>query len=170
MSPLAWAPTWRLRGYRSEGRAWLQQVLAAAGDPPAGLRPLGLLALSELEYNDGDRVMAWRHADESVAGAVVDDVPVVLAECLLQLGKVARVQGDRELALASYDEALLLARAADTAGTVGSALAGLGDLARERGALDDARVLYLDALRRRTSGRAIPTPPGTCCSTWARSR
>ena len=137
---------WRLRGYRSEGRTWLTNALAAADEAPDGLRSRGLVALSELEYNDGDRTIARRHAEQALASARIDGTPTVLAECLLQAGKVARVQGERELALARYDEALLVARAARSAAAVGSALAGLGDLARERGDTDDARGLYVEAL------------------------
>ena len=136
---------WRLRGYRSEGRAWLQQVLAAAGDPPAGLRPLGLLALSELEYNDGDRAMARRHADESVAGGWL------IRPCRARRVSAPARQGCQG-ARRSRAGAGELRRSAPAGPCSrhrrhgGSALAGLGDLARERGALDDARVLYLDAL------------------------
>jgi len=137
---------WLLRGYRSEGAAWLEEALATATTAPAHIRSLGHTALSELAYNNGDRATARQRAEAALTIARQSDDAHAIAESLLQLGKVARVQGFAEEARRSYSDALAVSQQDALTASTGSAFAGLGDIAAQEGALERARELYEQAL------------------------
>jgi predicted ATPase/DNA-binding CsgD family transcriptional regulator len=139
---------WRLRGYPSEGRRWLEALLQvsdapapAAGAVLAGaLTGAGVLALNQADYAAAEQrlirgIAAWREAGD----------PVGHARALLWLGwarETAGMPSGRSLG----EESLALCRAAGDRWGVGEALHYLGHRAWREGQPVEAGVLFAESL------------------------
>ncbi|HET8626089.1 MAG TPA: tetratricopeptide repeat protein [Thermomicrobiales bacterium] len=109
---------WAARGHLSEGRRWLEAILALAREQPAP---------------DG-------------APPEAGVAPLRLAMLLHVTANLARVQGDYDRARAMYEECLALRRARDDREGVVAALHNLGITAYERGDYATAVRHYEEAL------------------------
>ena len=98
---------WLIRGYLSEGRAWLERALALDCGTTDG-QAKALLGAGMLAWAQGDYPSALRRCEESLAKfrAVHDRRGIALA--LSHLGRVALEQGDYQRTLAWSDEAVAL--------------------------------------------------------------
>ncbi|HMA35978.1 MAG TPA: tetratricopeptide repeat protein, partial [Chloroflexia bacterium] len=132
---------WIVRGYWSEGRRWLEQLLAT-GAPLA--RPLrarvlqaaGTLALAQADFPQAETWLAESRDLFAATGDVRGR-----AQVIARLGAAACDQGRREEGIALYEASLQLFRqAADGWGTA-SALRSLARVALQRG--DGPRVVAL---------------------------
>jgi non-specific serine/threonine protein kinase len=74
---------WQLRGHLAEGRSWLEELLALAGDAPTVPRVKGLIGLAGLQYYQGD----WEGAETSYRQAL--DTLEDLDEWWLQIEALA---------------------------------------------------------------------------------
>lgn len=107
---------WYLRGYLSEGRQWLSNMLALlekSGETSAGLataRVRTLAAASQLAAPQGDMVVAVSYAQESLALARTLDYRPGMARALVLLANRAQIQGDFTVAESLHHEALALLR------------------------------------------------------------
>jgi non-specific serine/threonine protein kinase len=140
---------WYLRGYLSEGSAWLEQALARAASAPSALRAAALNAAGNLASDQGD----YGHAEALYTSALglrraLGDKRGVAAS-LSNLAGVAERRGDHGRAVPLFEEALALARevgdtlsVAKTLGNLGLAVAQRGDLAREATLFEEALRLF----------------------------
>ena len=139
---LAWY--WRLRGFPSEGRAWLEALLAASPDRTL-LRSTALARATMLtDLQDHER--AFDLAEESLAIANEVNDTNAIAWALHAKGRVLHSMGVYDEATAVFDDSLGLFRASQdlvgctyTSWYLGNAVRELHDYAR-------AGELYADAL------------------------
>src|SRR5207244_1220175 len=90
---------WRLRGYWSEGRRWLEATLVQpqTGGPTIA-RARALLAAGDLAYYQDGNLMARSLLEESVSLCRTLGAEKDLAIALGTLGVLLRMQGDRAAA------------------------------------------------------------------------
>ncbi len=137
---------WEHRGYWSEGRAVLDDVLRRVGnDDPAG-RARALHTAGRLAFGQGDFAEAESLQRESLAiGEDVDDDQIV-QQALTELGGLAHTRGDIADARLHFDAALTISRARSDRKAEAGALGNLGILAHAAGDLERARWLYDEAI------------------------
>ena len=143
---------WFFRGHLSEGRAWLEDILAQARD--VGRTVLKAKVLSSaggLAWAQGDYAAARAWLEESIAidreiGAAGKSV---LARSLMLLGFVNVNQGQPEAARALHNESLTLSREARdtwlqalTLSNLGDALLMSGDAASARSRFEESLALF----------------------------
>ena len=134
---------WLLRGYLSEGRGWLSDLLAiAAGgeDPAARAKAL-----------NGAGVLACQQADFPTARILHEEGLAIrrklgdrrgIAVSLHNLGLVACDQGDYPSARALHEESLAVFRELGERPGIAHSLNNQGDVAYHQGDYDFARTLY----------------------------
>lgn len=126
---------WETRGLLSEGRRWLDALLAAAPDAPAGSCARALQAAGQLAWRQGDYHGARERIERSLALLSSDDEPLARAEAHARLAAVTQSQGLSAEAEAHAEQALaIFERLGDRAGAA-SVLSRLGNIARQRGDL-----------------------------------
>ena len=140
---LAWF--WRLRGYLTEGRSWLEAILNACPDRTA-LRSKALARTTLLTYGQGDSTRAKALAEESVAIAreVGDDSAIGWA--LHAMGRALHSNAEYERAAVVLQESLERFRA--TGDIVGCSYSSwyLGDVTRAQGDYERSAPLMEDGL------------------------
>ncbi|HEX9038521.1 MAG TPA: helix-turn-helix domain-containing protein [Ktedonobacterales bacterium] len=151
---------WTVRGYRSEGRSWLEELLVrtslasgqSGASAPVGLYALGLAMAGYLAFSWVDDVATWALAAAQMEAGLalarqVDDRQAT-AFALIGLGDLAMRRRDLEQAAARYQEAreigagLVSLRAIN----LGHAVIGLGLAAYRRGDWAQASVHAEEAL------------------------
>jgi non-specific serine/threonine protein kinase len=142
---------WHVRGYLSEGRAWLSRALAAenpaSGGTPARARALygqGFLAWRQGLYDDA---AALGKASLALAHARGDALGIASASSLLE--HVARSRGDYAQAVSLPEQSVALFRGMGDMWGVATSLVALGnaarlaaDYSRARGALEESLGLF----------------------------
>jgi predicted ATPase/class 3 adenylate cyclase len=140
---------WYLRGYLSEGRVWLERVLATATpatSPLTRLRAQVCNAAGVLARDQGDYARALAlHEQSLVSFRDLGDRQGV-ADALNNLGTVASEQGDYARAQALFAEALALCRDLDDQRGEALALNNLGTIAGEQGDYALSQALFAEAL------------------------
>ena len=137
---------WYMRGYLSEGRAWLEELLAQDSEnvetPPAAaftphvsadVRAKALNSAGMLVAEQGDYRRAALLVEESMALFQELGDKRGRAAALNIRGIVAKYQGDYERAVALHEECLILRRELDDKRGVAVALNNLGAIAQEQG-------------------------------------
>jgi tetratricopeptide (TPR) repeat protein len=152
---------WWVRGYLSEGRMWLEGLLAheaAPGDTMVSLTPRvkALNGAAWLAYAQTDYDGATLLAQEALALSYYQPYARDHAFALTTLAMVAMDQGDYRQATTLQEEAIAMSREADDEWVVGACLNNLGLLAGLQG--DFARAVTLleecaDLARRRGDKR-----------------
>ena len=140
---------WEFRGRASEGRAWLEAVLALPdAAAPSAARARALQAAGNLAFYQGEitRAMSFREEALSVRRAVGDRRGVVTSLCTV--GGTAVEQGDLQRAEWLLEEGLAGARALGHEFVITMALNGLGELAIEQGDFERAAAVFEEALSR----------------------
>ncbi len=142
----ALARFWLNRGYLTEGRRWLIDVLARHTGAPAGCRAKALGGAGTLAEFQGDHQQAQALQEESLAlwRELADKRGIAAA--LNNLGDVARQRGDYALARSRYEDSVTLAREARDAWRVASSLHQLADVARLLGDVESARQQFEECL------------------------
>ena len=140
---------WWVRGYWSEGRAWLERALAGGGGAPPSVRAMALLGASWLAREQGDVVRAVALAEESLTLYRELGDTRGTADALRGLGWVARRQSDLEQAAARLEESLGLCRELGDKRGIADALCGLawvaedqGDYGRQAALVEECLALY----------------------------
>jgi len=146
---------WQLRGLLSEGRAWLDGLLAQSEGGPIDLRPHAFIASAALAVQQGDLARATRLAQDALALSQARRDPVGTALALHHLGNVALYQSDYVRAESLYTEALTLFRQLGSSVYAAQALNNLGLAAKDQGDFSRAEQYFQDslALRRETGNR-----------------
>jgi non-specific serine/threonine protein kinase len=139
---------WEVRGHLSEGRHWLEAVLAVpAREGDARLRSWALSATGNLAHRQGD----FRRATELHEGALhlrreISDT-LGVAGSLFNLARVARMQGEDQRAQELYEESLCFYREMGNTRGTAMVLNGLGIVMERQGEHERARTLYEDGLQ-----------------------
>jgi predicted ATPase/class 3 adenylate cyclase/DNA-binding CsgD family transcriptional regulator len=137
---------WYIRGGLSEGRAWLEQLLAQANDVPPVIRAHGLSSAGGLAMSQGDYAQAQQLLQEAlVILRACDDQPAV-AVALLHLANSTFYSGDFRRAVALYEECHSLFQALGDAWGVATALHNFGFCARWQGQYERAALLLAAAI------------------------
>ncbi|MFL5759897.1 MAG: tetratricopeptide repeat protein [Thermomicrobiales bacterium] len=136
---------WNVRGYLTEGREWLDRILALADRTPSReltrvLSGAGMLAESQGDY---DRARALHQ--ESLATAKTIDDSWGVAQAINNLGNIAHDQGKYDEATDRHLQALSLFRELGDRRGIGMALANLGVLALYQGQNDLAAERFEEA-------------------------
>ncbi len=137
---------WEIRGHLTEGRGWLERMVAAVGSEVSPLRANALTGAGSLAFMQGDFRAASTFHEESLAlhrrmgdRHAIAYAASNLANAAVQLGDLARA---REL----YDESIALARElGDVRGTAFGTI-NLADVPARQGDVEGARALYEEAL------------------------
>ena len=139
---------WSVRGYYTEGRAWLNEILAMPGvknmltAPHArALQTAGHLANCQADYANASALLA---ASREVAEALGDDR--TMAASLHLLGNTASSRGELARASELYAQARHLNRRAGSRGAEILNLLQMADIALELADLDQARSLGLEVV------------------------
>jgi non-specific serine/threonine protein kinase len=144
---------WYFRGYRAEGREWLERALAAAAVAPVpvapSLRAEVLGYVGALAQNAGDEARGVRLLEEAAALAAAAGAWRPQAFALVQLGFVARYGARYAEAIPPLSEALALFEGggerhgvATVHAHLGAVMFGLGDRARAVELLEESLALF----------------------------
>jgi predicted ATPase/DNA-binding CsgD family transcriptional regulator len=144
---------WWFRGYFTEGRAWLEELLelAEASGRTAvrakALHALGVLIHRSADYSAGDQELARSRLEESIEiYRELGDVPRT-AVVLWNLGRLSNEAGDLETARSSLEESLELERRSGNERGIAQARSSLGFTALLRGEHGSARAHLEESLR-----------------------
>jgi predicted ATPase/DNA-binding SARP family transcriptional activator len=150
---------WRVRGYLSEGRRWMEALLAQSRDPspavPPALRAAAVRGAGVLAFQQGDLDRSAELCQESlrIYEELGDRQGTSFA--LNSLGNVCREQGAYDEATRLYERFLMLGRELRDEHSIAVALNSLGSTAHRQGDLERAAALYAESLAlRRTHGDA----------------
>ena len=141
---------WRMQSLVSEGRDWLDRLLAREARSGETVPPLvqarALLTAGMLAFEQGEfpRALALAVAGEPLARAAGD--AQLLAWALTGIGNVAIMQLDAERATRSFAEALAIWRELGDRRGIGRLLNNLAILAFDRGDLAQAAALFEESL------------------------
>src|SRR5262249_38654886 len=139
---------WSVRGYLSEGRAFLAQAIGRAGaDQPTRERAEALNAAAVLAWMQGDAEAARALFDESLAIERTLGDAAGVAWSVHHLGHVAALQGEYETAKGLYQESLAIFRELQYQPGIAASLADQGNVALKEGDLGAARSFYEESLR-----------------------
>jgi predicted ATPase len=105
-SALEWF--WSQRSHLSEGRQWLDQILAQSSGAPAPLRAKVLFAAGDMAFQQGDFVSAVRLTQQALELFGAGEDKVSIARAYFLLGFVARQHADYAAARSYWMESLAL--------------------------------------------------------------
>ena len=137
---------WEVRGYLSEGRAWLERALAVGSGASAAARARASAGAGVLARHQGDYGRAITLLEEGLVLCRTKGDRRGEAAALNNLGVVARRQGDFARAGALLEAGLVLRRELGDEHGVTSSLHNLGVLARQRGEAARAVMLLEECL------------------------
>jgi predicted ATPase/transcriptional regulator with XRE-family HTH domain len=139
---------WPMRGYLSEGRAWLEALLRdeRAIGIPAAARARGLCVAGYLAYQQGDLLRAQALSQASLALSRPLGEQRCVVDALLNLGGVAYYQNDYARAAEIYAECLALYRRMDAPADVALVLKNLGLVAKDQGDFARASSYFEESL------------------------
>jgi predicted ATPase/class 3 adenylate cyclase len=139
---------WWVRGHLSEGRSWLDRVLAGSAAADRATRASALNGAGNLALAQGDFGEAARLHEESLAlrRALGDEAGT--ATSLNNLAVVAQEQGIFDRATALHEQALALRRTLGDQRGIASSLLNLGEIACARGDYPRAGALLDESLAR----------------------
>jgi predicted ATPase/DNA-binding XRE family transcriptional regulator len=147
---------WIERGYLSDGRRWMETILAVDGmEDPSGGAPHALPARTKAYLLQVAGILAMAQGDHDHAVALHEGAMAVYREMghkrgvsasLRELGFVAYERGDYERAVYLHEQSLALARGFGTTFGVAWSLRALGDAVRGQGDLRRARMLLEESL------------------------
>jgi non-specific serine/threonine protein kinase len=154
---------WLMRGHLSEGRGWLERLLARPGSggvAGTASRAKALTGAGELTYRQGDYERAEAFFEESLALCKALGDRQGLAQALNSLGNVATSQARYSQASSLHEQSLEVHRELGNLRSIAASLNNLADIAFSQGDYDRARTLYeegLGLLRSVGDSRAIAT-------------
>jgi predicted ATPase/class 3 adenylate cyclase len=154
-------PFWDVRGYRTEGRGWLEGLLALApqldrarAGHAGGAGAPGVSAAARAKALAWASTFAWQQQDnERAQEAATEALALARGQqgwveglALFMLGAVARDRGDLERATVYAEESVAQLRAVGEPGLAAAYLSIVGDIARDRGDLERATACYEEML------------------------
>ncbi|HYP40236.1 MAG TPA: tetratricopeptide repeat protein, partial [Chloroflexia bacterium] len=153
---------WKIKGYSSEGRRWLDDALNASNEPADEMLPLYAQALNKAGYLaliEGDYSVAEKRIGQSRKIFTKLKDKRGIAAVLRNLGRMALYQAEYEKATRYYKSSLAYYRASKDIAGMATVLRRLGRIRIQQGkykkaapALDESLKLYMRLKDRR--GRA----------------
>ncbi len=137
---------WSVRGHLSEGRQWLETLLARVHPAAAAVRAKALGGAGYIAKLQGDYSQAKTLLEESLTLRRELRDKAGIAWAVGELGALAQRKGDYGQARALLEESLTLSREQEDKGNIAWALSELGLLARVQGDYGQARELLEEAL------------------------
>jgi tetratricopeptide (TPR) repeat protein len=141
---------WHLHTHLTEGRRWLESVLAMPGaqEAPAALRAQALCGASTLAMEQGDFTDAEAKLEQAVPLLRQEGDRNGMMSALNLLALASRLRADHARARALHEESLALARSLGNAHAMAINLSNLGVIASDTGDYARAADLYAEALAR----------------------
>ncbi len=138
---------WLMHGHLSEGRGWLDRLLARADvDTPPTIRADACNGAGVLAHSQGDYTRAEALLEDGLAlRRRANDTWGVTAS-LTNLGNVALDRGDFARATALHEDALAIKRELGDIWAISISLNNLGELAREQGDYQRAAAYHEESL------------------------
>jgi predicted ATPase/DNA-binding SARP family transcriptional activator len=152
---------WYMRGYLSEGRQWLERMLARDTGAESAARTKALNAAGNLAQIQGDYGPARAFYEECLAIQRRLGDEIEIGNACNNLGNMVSDQGDYAGARALYTESLEISRRAGKRQGIANALSNLGQMAYEQGDYAGARPLWEESL---TLERQLGNPAGIAAS------
>jgi predicted ATPase/DNA-binding XRE family transcriptional regulator len=137
---------WSVRGYLGEGRRWLETALSACPSPEPSLRAQGLHGIGRLALEQGNRTLADRVLQESLALRRSLDDKGAMAASLQGLAEVALWERDDERAALLSRESVALRREIDDKQGLATSLNISGLVETQRGDHERALALHEEGL------------------------
>ena len=137
---------WEMRGHMSEGRQWLDDLLAQPGVAKPAARAIALRGAGILALGQGDLVRSAAFCEESLALYIKMDDKLGTAGVFNSLGNAKRELGDLDEAAALYERGLALYRELKDDLGIAVVLNNLGAAMHHRGDLARATELYEESL------------------------
>lgn len=137
---------WWMRGYYTEGRAWLRAALATEGEVPDEFRGRALGGAAALASEQGDPVAAVGYAEQFLAIRRQLGDPVGIARALNNLALTLFFQARYAEARPLLEESLALKRASNDLRGIAQSLGNLGLIANATGDLERAEKLHTECL------------------------
>ncbi len=138
---------WYMRTYITEGRRWLERVLASSDDESAALRADALNAAGCLALLQADEVPAEMLLDESLRYARRAGDRVAEARALTNLATIAAQRGNYEEALSRYEESVPIFRDRQEVANAATALYNIGITQLYLGNDEKAELFLRESLR-----------------------
>ena len=134
---------WCIRGYVSQGRAWIDSALerSVSYDRHIGLRAKCLYGTGALAYTEGDTEMAHTQLADSLTLSQKIGDRLLIAQTRYLMGLALLGQGDSKGARLAYEESLVLIREAQDPWSEAFVLACLGHVTLMQGDWIGARSL-----------------------------
>src|SRR5262249_11555002 len=136
---------WYTRGYLSDGRRWLEAVIAADVGRPTS-RAWALHAAGMLAWRQGDYAQARAWHEESLVWRDGLGDRQGVASSLETLGMVAWRRSDYAEAGALHEQSLALRRELGDAPGTASSLHNLGAAMEEQGEYERAELVYRESI------------------------
>ena len=143
---------WETRGYRSEGRVWLERTLALTKSVNESDRAAAEFALGRLSFDLGDYDAAEAHYQGSLKALRQLGDGIAEAEVLSALAMIAVNRLAYDEANELGEQSLKISRESGDRHSTASALRVLGMIAREQGQYDHALGLFEESI---SLGRAL---------------
>ena len=139
---------WTVRGYLSEGREWIESLLAAAPEGPSEAKGGAWRTAGQLAYWQGDSAAGRRFGEESllICRALGDQAGET--KSLFRLGFACLAEGDLAPARRYFEQALELGERIGDTGGIPHLLNAMGEVAYAEGNLDEAKARYGEAVVR----------------------
>ena len=141
---------WYQRGQFSEGREWLEKVIAT--DAPDSAKARSLLGLANLERVQNNAAEARSHCEAALSAFEAANDEEGIADAQSQLGTILQYLGEFEEAEVRVTDAVQRLRDLGSRGRLSFSLVVLGALKQMREELDDALEHYQEGL---TIGREL---------------
>lgn len=138
---------WEIRGFFTEGRAWLETALAKSSNTRDYWRANGLGGAGHLARQQGDYEQAKILHEQSLALFQELGFKLGIARQLNALGEIAHFQGDYANAIELHTESLSIRHEISDKEGVAVSLRQLGVIARDRGKYNYAEELLEESLK-----------------------
>jgi predicted ATPase/class 3 adenylate cyclase/Tfp pilus assembly protein PilF len=138
---------WEIRGYLTEGRAWLETALAKSSNKPGYWRANGLGGAGHLARQQGDYLYAKALHEQSLDIFRAIGCKLGTARQLNALGEIAHFQGEYVHAFELHEESLSIRKEIGDKEGIAVSLRQLGVIACDRGQYQHARELLEESLR-----------------------
>lgn len=136
---------WQMRGWWTEGRAWLRGLLAKPVEERS-LLAMGLLGAGTLAEWQGDYTEAKALLERALEIFRELDDGRSVAACKIELGRAAYFQSEHDLAESLFESGLAAAREAKDQWLMGRSLSELGQVAWRRAHYVHSRDLVSESL------------------------
>jgi len=136
---------WRLSGAFSEGRTWMDKVLAMSTDDHGAVRAKGLWGAGWLAYHQGDYEETARRGAELTRWSRAAKDSTALRNGVTLLGQERLAAGDFEGATTYLDEALQIARTGESKWLLATSCLNRSNAAQHQGDLMTAHRLLNEA-------------------------